>query len=217
MSPREWLAELTAELAADSAVHTLSLCIVDAAVAPASSYRMNTLLPEAMDGALVVWLDAADHLREYDSRFRRYFRRFHGYVVCESDRLPQSRAQRKVGERMPGMNEIVLLQRPDRLSFEAWFSLWQDSHTQVAIDTQSTYGYRQNLVVRALHNDAPVVSAIIEENFPEKALHGRMAFYDADDDERLYRQREDAMMESCARFIDFDRIDCIPTSEYVLK
>ena len=33
--------------------------------------------------------------------------------------------------------------------------------TQVAIDTQATFGYVQNTVVRALTDDAPVLAAIV--------------------------------------------------------
>ena len=36
------------------------------------------------------------------------------------------------------------------------------------------------------------------------------------DDETL-QANVGAMMESCARFIDFDRIDIVPMSEYLLK
>ncbi len=45
----------------------------------------------------------------------------------------------------------------------------------------------------------------------------RAAFYDADGNEELYRQREKEMVDSCVRFIDFDKIDCIPMSEYILN
>jgi len=52
-----------------------------------------------------------------------------------------------------------------------WLARWQDDHTQVAIDTQSTFGYTQNAVVRALTEDSPPISAIVEELFPIQTAH----------------------------------------------
>jgi hypothetical protein len=86
----------------------------------------------------------------------------------------------------------------------------------VAIDTQSTFGYRQNYVVRALTEAAPEVHAIVEENFPDEAMTSDHAFYAAPDDATLARHQQ-AMMDSCARFIDFERIDVIPMSEYLSR
>ena len=54
----------------------------------------------------------------------------------------------------------------------------------------------------------------MEENFPAAAMSSRPAFYDAVGDDALYEQREQEMMASAMRFIDFDEINCIPMSEY---
>ena len=43
------------------------------------------------------------------------------------------------------------------------------------------------------------------------------AFYDAIGDNEKLARNEKEMMESCARFIDFDQIDVIATSQYVVK
>ena len=40
-------------------------------------------------------------------------------------------------------------------------------------------------------------------------------FYEAEGDDAKLAQNLKAMMDSCARFIDFDKIDIIPTSEYL--
>ena len=87
----------------------------------------------------------------------------------------------------------------------------------VPIDTQSTFGYRQNVVVRVLGEDTLVFDAIVEENFPPEAMTSDHAFYDTGGDEEQLQQRMTTMMESCARFIDFEHIDVIPMSEYVIK
>ena len=58
---------------------------------------------------------------------------------------------------------------PTDLDVETWFTRWHVDHTPVAIETQSTFGYTQNAVVRALTPDAPGIAAIVEELFPIEA------------------------------------------------
>jgi hypothetical protein len=71
--------------------------------------------------------------------------------------------------------------------------------------------------VRALTHGAPRFDAIVEECFPATAMTSQHAFYDAlGDDAKLDANRR-RMMESSRRFIDFDRIDVIPMSEYVMR
>ena len=94
-----------------------------------------------------------------------------------------------------------------------WLDLWQTQHTQVAIDTQDTFAYRQNVIETIVSGDAPLLHAMIEENFPPQAMTSDQAFYGVSTQAQLDENMA-AMMQSCARFIDFDRIDVIPMSEY---
>ena len=141
-----------------------------------------------------------------------------GYLVTEAEPIRNTRHPTQPGQRVHGMCHVVFLQRPPRLSEEQWLAIWQGSHTQVAIDTQSTFGYRQNVIVRGLSYAAPPLHAMIEENFPAEAMASNYAFYDVEegDDEGMASNAR-KMMESVSRFIDFDRIDVIPMSEYLLK
>ena len=84
-----------------------------------------------------------------------------GYLVTESVPLADGRPV-PAGERTPGFANIALLRRPAELSPADWRERWQGHHTRVAIDTQSTFGYTQNLVVRAVTPDAPAIDAIVE-------------------------------------------------------
>ena len=111
---------------------------------------------------------------------------------------------------------MAFLQRPERLTKEEWLSIWQLSHTQVAIETQSTFGYRQNLIEDFYGDNDYLLDAIVEENFPPEAMTSDHAFYDADNEIEL-EKRQERMMTSCARFIDFDRIAVVPMSEYLVK
>jgi hypothetical protein len=140
------------------------------------------------------------------------------YLVAEAEPLVSQRAHpSEPGERVYGMCHVVFFRKPASLPREAWLSVWKESHTRVAIDTQSTFGYRQNVVVRALGEDVLPFDAIVEEHFPPEAMASDHAFYDTDGDEALLQARVTAMMESCARFIDFEHIDVIPMSEYMIR
>ena len=143
--------------------------------------------------------------------------RLAGYLVTESEPIVNTKHVVAEGERTPGMYQVVLLRKPPRLSHEQWLDIWLGSHTQVAIDTQSTFGYRQNVIVRPLTYVAPAYDAIIEELFPAEAMTDPMVFYNAAGDEARRKRHEKAMLESVVRFIDFDKMDRIPMSEYTMK
>jgi hypothetical protein len=72
-------------------------------------------------------------------------------------------------------------------------------------------------VVRQLTDHTVPCHAIVEENFPPEAMTSDHAFYATGGDEALLKKNLTAMMESCARFIDFTKIDVIPMSEYLVK
>jgi hypothetical protein len=194
----------------------LKICVVDEHVAEAAPYRMENTRP-VMSGALMIWVNTSVYRQPLEQLIAEHVARYTGYLVTESEPLVSDSCGAAPGEKTPGMNQLVFLQRPPRLCVEEWLDVWHGSHTQVAIETQSTFGYRQNVIARSLTYAAPHYDAIIEENFPQAAISSRAAFYDAHGNEELYRQREKEMVDSCVRFIDFDKIDCIPMSEYIFK
>ena len=65
--------------------------------------------------------------------------------------------------------------------------------------------------------DTPGCFAVVEENFPPEAMASDHAFYATGGDEALLQKNMNAMIESCTRFIDFQKIDVIPMSEYLIK
>lgn len=199
-----------------SGVLGLRISVVDDAVAPAAAYRIEATQPP-ISGLISMWLHSSVYRHTQEALIAPHVARFCAYLVTESQALVNERYPVRDGERTHGMNQVVFLQRPARLSEAQWLDIWLGSHTSIAIETQSTFAYRQNVVARVLSPGAPHWDAIVEENFPQPAINNRLAFYDAGDDKALYREREARMIESCARFIDFDAIDCIPTSEYCLK
>ena len=136
------------------------------------------------------------------------------YLVTES--VPMPGPAINPGARTEGMANLALLRRPDGLDERDWLRRWHLHHTQVAIDTQSTFGYTQNTVVRALTPDAPRVDAIVEELFPIEAVGSLQAFFGAADDADL-ADRMTKMATSVAAFGANENIDTVPTSRYVLR
>jgi len=136
------------------------------------------------------------------------------YLVTESVPLPPPVSP--PGDRSPGLANIALLRRPAAMDETTWLTRWQRDHTPVAIDTQSTFGYIQNYVVRSLTPDAPPVSAIVEELFPIEAVRSLHAFFGAADDADL-ADRMGRMIASTAAFGANENIDTVPTGRYVFR
>jgi len=136
------------------------------------------------------------------------------YLVTES--VPMAAPAVQSGTRTPGLANIALLRRPAALDQETWLARWQRDHTPVAIETQSTFGYTQNWVVRTLTAAAPGIAGIVEELFPAEAITDLKAFFGAADDGDL-QNRLSRMVASTTAFGANENIDTVPTSRYVFK
>lgn len=121
------------------------------------------------------------------------------------------------GGRCAGMANIAFLRRPERIGREDWLRTWLEEHTQVAIDTQSTTGYTQHVVVRALTEGAPEIAGIVEEVFPIEAARDLGVFFDARGDDDRMAANIQQMTASTARFLDDGTVDAIPTGRYVMS
>ena len=211
------LAELSPKLTSRIDVHGLRICVADSAVSAASGRRMESCTP-VPDAMLSLWVDFRGVAPAWEALVDQYVARKTAYLVAEAEPLvSQLRHPSQSGERVYGMCQVVFLSSPADMEREDFLATWKDSHTQVAIDTQSTFGYRQNLVVRRQEGDARHCDAIVEENFPPEAMKDDHIFYATGGDKDLLKQHMQAMMNSCTRFIDFAKIDVIPMSEYLME
>jgi hypothetical protein len=136
------------------------------------------------------------------------------YLVTES--VPLKAPSVELGSRTPGLANIALLRRPADMDQATWLNRWQLNHTSVAIETQSTFGYTQNWVVRTLTEGAPGIAGIVEELFPAEAITDLKAFFGAADDHDL-QDRLGRMVASTTAFGANENIDTVPTSRYVFK
>ena len=202
----------------EAGVRGLRLNLIDSAVDPAAALRQIHTRPQ-VEAVAQVWLDVAhDEFRApVDAILRAAASGVASWLVTESEPIRNTLHPPRPGERTPGWSQICFLQRPSRLTPEAWREIWQGSHTRVAIDTQSNFEYIQNTIVRALSPAAPAYDAMVEECFPTAAMTDPHTFFAAVDDAAKFKRNTQAMAASCARFIDFDKIDVIPTSQYVIR
>lgn len=136
------------------------------------------------------------------------------YLVTESVPLPPPVTA--PGERTEGFANVALLRRPADLDRDTWLRRWHLDHTAVAIETQSTFGYTQNTVIRPLTDDAPRIDAIVEELFPLAATADLHAFFGAADDADL-GDRMTRMVASTSAFGANVDVDTVPTSRYEFR
>lgn len=134
-----------------------------------------------------------------------------GYLVLESRPVIHARSK---GERTAGMKQMTCIAKRTDLSQNEFIRIWHDDHREVAIETQSTFGYVRNEFVRSLTPGAPDHwSALVEESFPIEAIDDPMVFFDAKTQQELEMNRK-RMVESCARFLNFDSLEVTFVSEY---
>lgn len=195
----------------------VNVCDDDVAVAAGLRISMS---PEQPDALIGMWIDSAtDHLRQpFDELVAAMTpgASISAYLVTESVPMVNTRFPAEPGDRTHGMAQVAFFRRPDGQRVDEWLDLWLNRHTQIAIDTQDTFAYVQNVVARVLISGPTEWDAIVEECFPAGAMTDPHVFYDAvGDDERLARHQRE-MFASVQRFIDLSMIDTVPTSRYVL-
>ena len=200
--------ELHAQLRA-AGVRRLQLNLDDADVAPA----MRIPTGDQPIGAIIsVWTDGDD--APVTEALSPATDRLAGWEVDE--RLPIPPPDSPHGERMDTLANVAVLKRPDDLDRDEWLHRWLVDHTPIAISTQATFGYVQNVVTRSLTADPPrVVDALVEELFPSAGMVDMHAFYGSGGDDAELNDRLTRLMASVAR-IGFDHdIDLVPSSRYV--
>lgn len=187
----------------------------DAAVERAQGLIQHWQAPQ-QDAVVQFWLPSANAIFRsgIDAALAAHSARFAAWLVAESTIIPNTAHPVPTGTRGWGWSQASFISfRPDLPRIDA-IKVWHSHHTRVAIDTQANFEYVQNLIVRPLTDDAPGYDAFVEECFPAEAMDSPPAFFDAVGDPARFQANLATMMDSCSRFIDFTRIDIIPTSQY---
>lgn len=206
------LGNLPAKLRAGGATR-IRLNLRDAAVEAGAGHVQRWQGPDAV---AQFWLPSANprFFADAANASAAASEHFAAWLVAESTVIANAAHPPPKGERTWGWSQATFLAfRPDLDPAQA-DAHWRTHHTRVAIETQANFEYVQNRMVRALTPEAPAYDAFVEECFPAEALSDPQAFFDAVGDEAKYQANLATMMESCGAFIDFARIDVIPTSQY---
>ena len=194
---------------ADAGVRRLQLNLDDADVAPAMRIATG---PEHIRAIVSTWSDGdvADGVTAVLAETTPWLA---GWEVDE--RLPIPPPESPAGARMDALANVAVLKRPDDLGRDEWLHRWLVDHTPIAIATQASFGYVQNIVTRELTDVPRRVDALVEELFPSAGMVDMHAFYGSGGDDAELNDRLTKLMASVAR-IGFDRdIDLVPGSRYV--
>ncbi|MEZ5735654.1 MAG: EthD domain-containing protein [Novosphingobium sp.] len=196
------------EALTDAGASGIRLNLRDAAVAPAAGLIQQWQEPQ-QDAVVQFWLPTANarFRGAIDAVLAEQTGRFAAWLVSESTVIANDDAKR-------GWSQASFITFRSDIPREEAIAHWHGHHTQVAIETQANFEYVQNMIVMPLTENAPAYDAFVEECFPDAAMSDPAAFFDADGDPERFGANLSAMMDSCQTFIDFARIDIIPTSQF---
>ncbi len=194
-------------------IERIRISVVDDDVAPGERLRLGQMSPPK-DGLLTFWIEQSQDRGHVERVLAGTCGAFAGYLVVESRPLVNRAA--RPGTRTPGFTGVTCIEPAEGVSHAEFVRRWHEQQRACAIETQSTFGYVRNEIVRALTPDAPPWAAIVEENFPLAALTDPAAFYDAVGDPEKLKRNATRMFETCQGFLALDRVESHPMSEYVL-
>jgi hypothetical protein len=191
----------------------LRISVVDDDVASGARLRIGRMDPPS--AAIVgYWLDEADDRTPIEQALAGVASRVSSFLVVESEPLRNTTRVAPLGERTPGFNLVTGIVPKQGMPYPDFVRYWHTIHRATALETQSTFAYVRNEIVRAFDPDAPEWVAIVEEGFPEGALTDPRVFYAAED-EATFKRHSRRMLECVQGFLDLDRLESHPTSEYV--
>ncbi|MCA9509419.1 MAG: EthD domain-containing protein [Myxococcota bacterium] len=206
------LHELVPALARAGAVAT-KVSVADSAVAAGAKLRIDGgLAPK--DALVTFWLEQSQDVAPCDALLAAHAAERAGWLVVESRPLVSEVVAAAPGARTPGFSLCTCVAKREGLSHAEFLDVWYGVHRACAIETQSTFSYVRNEIVRAVTPGAPPFTAIVEEGFPIEALDDPAVFYDAEGDPARLRANAKRMLETCERFLDLARVSSHPMSQY---
>ena len=161
------------------------------------------------------WMQCAEERAACERALESHAVRISGYLVSESVPLINADQRAPIGQRTPGFNQVSSLVKRRDVSDDEFRDIWLHDQKLVAIECQSSFGYKRNSIVRPMTAGARNYLGIVEENFPIEALTDPRVFYDANSDAQL-RERVERMTRNVERFLQMDEVELTPMSEYLL-
>ncbi|MFT4201585.1 hypothetical protein [Gordonia sp. (in: high G+C Gram-positive bacteria)] len=198
--------ELRGALTAAGAT-ALQVNVDDETVAPA----MRIPAAEPVSAILSVWTDGESQ-PIVDAVAEAVGTQPHAYRVSEIVRLDPRPVPD--GQRADVLANVALLRRPSDMSRQDYLDYWMQHHTAVAIRTQNTEAYVQNIVDEVITEGSPEVAGIVEEHFPMAGMTDPHEFYGSRGDDAELKRRIDELMASVGKFGAGDGLDLVPSSRY---
>ena len=186
--------------------------VTDDAVAEGKGVTIGKLDPP-ISAMLSFWMENSDDRAPIENALTEKVSAIAGYLVVESVPTVNQRHAVAAGERTPGVNMVTCITQLPALSREEFLHIWYQDHKLVAQQTQSTFGYIRNTVVRPLTEGAPSWDGIVEEFFPIEALSDPKVWYAASSEEEL-QANLGKMIKSVQRFLDLSPLESHPMSRY---
>ncbi len=137
--------------------------------------------------------------------------------MLESVALANTTRLADASRRTPGINTIACIAAKTGQPYDAWLEHWLEDHRRVARETQASYAYVRNVIVRALTPAAPRWAGIVEEGFAAEAVGDPMAWYKAGGSRETLQANIGRMIASRQKFLDLERVESHPMSEYLFE
>jgi hypothetical protein len=201
----------------DAGVLGLHINVIDEACAPATGIYHVYTRPQ-MEAVLHVWVNSSSlyFRKPLDEIVAKGCERFAAYLVTESVTRPNTKHFPEPGKRSYGLAQIGFGYCPDNITREQFIDKMRE-YAPTAISAQSLFYHQQNVITRILTPGAPDWASMVEECFPEEAMTDPHVFFDAVGDPKKYQENVDKIMAGVTGFVDFEKIDVIPTSQYIIK
>jgi len=200
------VAELSQQLNIRHAHWAIS-CVADPA---AAHHRRESVAGELPDVVAVFRIDSDQQIYAIVEAFTNMTSTLTALRCREREVMSPDRIQ---SGRIDGSMQFCSFSRPANQTHDEFMRIWWQEHTDVAIRTQSTFGYRQYEILEVVSGTF-YADAIVEEHFPLEALSNPAVYFAAADASEL-KAHLDEMMASCDRFIDPDSINVVHMTEYV--
>jgi hypothetical protein len=193
-------------------VGRLQINVVDAEVEAGRALRFESMRPMP-DAVVSFWLNAAHDRAPLEPLLEEIAPRIAGYAVAESTVLPIAEVQ-PAGSRTRGFSQFAIFRKLPGIAYEGFLQIWMRDQTKVGPETQDTFYYGQNIVVRPLTVGAPPLDGIVEECYPIEALTDHLVYWRANGSEDVFQSNLKRELDNVARFIDGPSTTVFVTSQY---
>ena len=193
----------------------LKVCVEDDHV-EGDALRMNPA-PPPKSAMVSYWVECSEDRGPIEAILAGHAESLASFLVVESRPIINTEFVAALGERTPGMVQVAGIVRKEGLDYDDFIRIWQEEQRPCAIETQSTFQYVRNEIVRSLSGSAPPWAAIVEEAFPIEAMNDPYVFFDAVGDDEKFSANIGRMVDTVAKMLDLAQTDVTITSEYVFE